>query len=94
MATLTRDVLNRLIDSQQYPCVSIYMPVSPAFPGEIENGPRFENLLRKAERELKVGYRTVQINELVARCREIVGEREFWCTGWRGWACFARRTWP
>lgn len=78
MARLSHDILNRLLEDHQYPCISIYMPVSAAFPGEKEDPVRYRDLLDKATEELRVGYPTVQIDELIGACRDLVGEREFW----------------
>lgn len=88
MPVLSREILNRLIDAHQYPCISIYMPVDPAFPGEMQNAPRFDDLLKKAGREMKSGYPNTLIEELCEKCRSLVGEREFWNRRMAGLAVF------
>jgi hypothetical protein len=79
MPRLSRDMLGRLLEAHQPPCISIYMPVSPAFPGELEDPVRFKDLPKRAEGELHAaGYRTTQVNELISACRDMVGGTEFW----------------
>lgn len=88
MPRLSREILNQLLESHQYPCISIYMPVSPAFPDEKENDPRYRDLLKRVEQELKVGYPATEVQQLMRKCRDAVGEREFWNHRLRGLAVF------
>jgi hypothetical protein len=88
MPVLSREILNQLIAPHRYPCISMYMPVDPAFPGEMQNRPRFEDLLTKAESEMKAGYANTLIRELGDKCRSLAGEREFWNSRLAGLAVF------
>lgn len=88
MPRLSRDDLGRLLEARQPPCISIYMPVSPAFPGELEDPVRFKDLLTRAEEELRAVFRATQVNELISACRGMVGGTEFWSQRLPGMAIF------
>jgi hypothetical protein len=88
MNQLRRDVLEQLLAPTPPPCISIYMPASPAFPGELEDDPRFDNLVREAESKLRSLYTPLQASQLIDRCRGEVGQRAFWAQCGLGLAVF------
>ena len=93
MPRLTRDLLDRLLEAHQPPCVSIYMPVSPAFPAELEDDKRFHDLLKRAEREVRGAYPALEVQRLMQKCRAAAGEREFWNKRLAGFALFCSPDW-
>ncbi len=79
MDLLNIDHLKDLIQKQQEPSVSIYMPTYRTGK-EVEQGPiRLKNLLNKAEKDLSErGVRSNEIREILQPAETLLGDNYFW----------------
>src|SRR5437588_5715793 len=81
---LSPDSFKELIGEHQPPCISLYMPADPAFPGEMENATRLRDMCHRAQRQLRKGYPSQDVRPLLDQCLQPTGlGREFW-NDWKG----------
>ena len=79
MNLLTRDELRTLIEIQENPCISIFMPTKRAGAEIQENPIRLKNLLRETEKRLlNNGLRASATTEFLEPIQELLKERPFW----------------
>lgn len=90
---LGADALEGLRADHRPPCVSIYMPVVTAFPGEMENGPRLRQFASEVKQQLVAGYSGAEsqsdIKAMLEQLRHLGDEeRAFWTRRLSGLAIF------
>jgi hypothetical protein len=89
MNLLTIDELKRLLEEQEDPCISLYMPTVRAGKEILQNPIRFKNLLKDAEEQLlQSGYRRTQIDSLLEPAYELLVNELFWQQQSDGFAMF------
>jgi hypothetical protein len=93
MTRTTKSDIMELIRHEGGPCVSIYMPATPAGPRVAQNRIRFKNLLADARRTIamRFGLRDREEEELLAPAEELLHGHEFWRRPREGLALFAGR---
>lgn len=89
MDLFTRDDLRLLIDQQQGPCVSLFMPTHRAGPAIRQDPIRLKNLLRAAEEQLAArGMRAADARALLSPARDLLDDELFWRHQREGLALF------
>lgn len=79
MDSITRNDIRRLINGEQEPCVSIYLPTHRAGVDTLQDPIRLKNLLRETEQQLKErGSQPSAIGDLLQPLQQLVDQREFW----------------
>jgi hypothetical protein len=79
MDFLTIDDLKRLVDEQEEPCISLYMPTIRAGREIRQNPIQFKNLLKDAEEQLlQSGYRRTEADSLLAPAYDLLNSEIFW----------------
>jgi hypothetical protein len=87
--SISRDDLRRLRDEAEPPCVSLYLPVSPARPDTQANVIRLKNLLREAEEGmLERGVARERAAEVLDPARALLDDVAFWQQPGEGLALF------
>jgi hypothetical protein len=78
MTLLSKDEIQRLTQTSQGPCVSIFMPTLRT--GDTQQNPiRFKNLLRSAEERLAGwGLGNGDFDSFLDPARRLIGDRSFW----------------
>jgi hypothetical protein len=66
MRTVTVREVRSIIDTQDHPCISIYMPTDGGPPGRNEDRIRWKNLVRSAARLLQTTYPAAWVKTLIA----------------------------
>jgi len=78
MNLISKDELRGLIEDQQSPCVSIYMPTHRKLEAQ-QDRIRFKNLLRRAEGGLlQLGLRSPEAAGLLEPARKLLDDAMFW----------------
>ncbi len=89
MDDFTREDLDRLLDAQGEPLVSVYMPLHPIRSEFQQDVIRLRNLLKDAEnRAQRRGMRTPEVKALTAEARALLDEAPFWRSEGKGLAMF------
>src|SRR5512140_3948861 len=89
MNILSRDDLRSLIDKQNGPCVSIFMPTHRAGRQVQQDPIRFKNLIRRAEEQLREqGVRSTDASALLKPTYKLLEDNEFWRHQSNGLAVF------
>ena len=79
MNIISRSELKTLMQKQEGPCVSIFMPTHRAGAEVQQNPIRLRNLLREAEdRLIASGLRALEVKELLTPAQGILGNGLFW----------------
>lgn len=79
MDSVTIDDLKALIERQDGPCVSLFMPTHRAGADTQQDPIRFRNLLRQAEERLLArGLRRPDVNALLEPARKLHADSAFW----------------
>jgi hypothetical protein len=78
MRKVTKNDLDRLLEIQQSPCISIYMPTERTYPGRQQGPVRFKNLLDRAESAIQRRYPANNTQPLLTRLRELEADNSFW----------------
>ena len=79
MNLISKEEIRTLIDQQEAPCMSLYMPTIRAGAQIQQNHIRFKNLLTRAERELsEQGMRKPEMNTLLKPAFETLNDEVFW----------------
>lgn len=79
MDNLSREDLNRLLETHGEWCISIYLPTVRAGQEMQQNGIRFKNLLRAAEERLrKLGLRAPDAERTLQEAQALEHDPEFW----------------
>jgi hypothetical protein len=79
MDYLTIEDLKRLVEEQQEPCLSLYMPSIRAGKEIRQNPIRFKNLLKDAEEQfLQAGYRRTDVDSLLEPAYDLLNNQQFW----------------
>ncbi|MFP3937632.1 MAG: hypothetical protein ACLFVW_04760 [Phycisphaerae bacterium] len=92
MELISQGELNSLLKEPGAPCASLYMPTHPAGPENRQDPIRYKNLLRKCEELFKqdsVGASEIQ--RLLERPRQLIGDAPFWRKQAGGLAVFIAR---
>lgn len=88
MRTLTAENFRDLLDKPIPPCISLYMPAMKGTPGAVENRPRFEALLSKAQTELERSFNEAQAAQLLQPFRDFASVDDNWRSTDEGLAVF------
>jgi hypothetical protein len=89
MNLLTIDDLRRLVEEQNEPCISLYMPTIRAGRDIRQNPIRFKNLLKEAEEQLlQSGHRRSEAKSLLDPAYELLNNEIFWQRQSDGFAMF------
>jgi len=79
MNILRRDDIEKLMDSYEGPCVSVFMPSHRGATESRQDQIRFKNLLREAEESLlESGLRHPQVNDLLEPVQMLLKDASFW----------------
>jgi len=71
--------IKKLIEKQNGPCVSIFMPTHRGGTESQQDQIRFKNLFRKAEQTLlKIGFRSQHVKEFMAPAQRLLMDAAFW----------------
>ncbi len=89
MNTFTLENLRTLLECQEGPCISIYLPTHTKG-GDTQQDPiRLKNLLKTAEEQLmQREMRTVSAKELLAPAQDLISDTRFWSHQSNGLAIF------
>jgi hypothetical protein len=88
MRRLNTDIPKQLVAEHQPPCISIYMPVVTAFPGEMENSIRLKDLGEKLRVQSQQAFSKHDVQPLLEKIRSLDAERGFWAGRKSGLAIF------
>jgi hypothetical protein len=92
LRVITKDDLKELIDGQQGPVLSLYLPTERVAVEPEENSLRLKNLLRSTERELlDEGLRRPEVSDLLDPLKRLLGDSNFWLHQLEGLALFRTR---
>lgn len=79
MKSLSKDELKALMNAQNPPCISLFMPTYRVGTEIQQNQIRFRNLLRQAEEELLAnGLRVSEVKKLLEPAQGLLGNVIFW----------------
>jgi hypothetical protein len=79
MDLLTTGTLKELIQIENNPCVSIYIPTFMRGAEAEQNGIRFKNAVRDTEKLLfEKGFRSLQVNDLLTPAKRLIEDTFFW----------------
>jgi hypothetical protein len=92
MALLTREELQKLIDVNEGPCVSLYIPTERAGRATRQNPIRFKNAMYAARNALQGrGMRKREADQFLAPARQLLEDADFWQQQADGLAAFVAR---
>ena len=79
MTILVSNDIKELLQKQEPPCVSIYLPTLTGGTDGNQNLVRFKNLLRRGEEELLArGMRKAQVEKLIEPARPLLVDSIYW----------------
>lgn len=88
MNHLTREALKSLAEIQDFPCISLYMPIQKAGTEVRQNPIRFKNLIRKIEEDLEnLGLESRDFMPILSKAQDL-DSAEFWESQDSGLAIF------
>ncbi len=89
MSELNREELQNLLDVQEKPCISIFIPTHKTGSETQQANIRLKNLLRDTETKLAdLGFKEKEIKELLKPAQQFVGDSLFWQHQQNGLALF------
>lgn len=89
MRFFSPEEITYLLEEDNHPCISIYLPTFEKGNEVEQNQIRYKNLLRQTTHNLeKYGYRQPQINQLMKPLQELLGDDLFWSHQQNGLAVF------
>lgn len=89
MPTLGPKYLRSLLQTQESPCVSIYMPTHRTYPENEQDPIRFKNLVKQVEESLAKAYAPRQTEEFRQKLQQLAGNALFWRQALDGLAVLA-----
>jgi hypothetical protein len=92
MKPLSAEYFQELLADQTPPCVSLYMPTERARPMAVQNGVRFDELLRLASHQLEKAFSESEAHTLLERFHELKRDNNFWTHMGSGLAVFGSPT--
>src|SRR5437762_1184535 len=78
MHSVTNRDLTALVNGQQPPCVSIYLPTRKGFPGNREGPLYFRSLVERAEESLSGKYPKATVDAVSNRLHHLIEDDIFW----------------
>ncbi|MEJ5276433.1 MAG: hypothetical protein WHU94_11030 [Thermogemmata sp.] len=78
MPILGPKYLRELLQAQEAPCVSIYLPTHRTYPDNEQDPIRFKNLVKQVEESLGKAYPQRQTEELRHKLHQLAGNALFW----------------
>jgi hypothetical protein len=78
MPTLGPKYLRTLLQAQEAPCVSIYLPTHRTYPENEQDPIRYKNLVKEAEESLAKAYAQRHTEELRQKLQQLAGNALFW----------------
>ena len=93
MDHLNREALRHLAQTQDDPCVSLFMPTYHVEAQLSQNAIRLKNLLREARRQLREeGYRDDDVDDILLPANILLERADAWSASSEGMAVFMTRT--
>jgi hypothetical protein len=78
MPILGSKYLRELLQAQESPCVSIYLPTHRTYPDNEQDPIRFKNLVKQVEESLSKAYPQRQTEELRQKLQQLANNALFW----------------
>ncbi|RPI73109.1 MAG: hypothetical protein EHM47_06770 [Ignavibacteriales bacterium] len=78
MDILRKDDIRKLLENNNYPSVSIFIPTHKEWNGMNQDKTRYRNLLNKTEKNLSEFMREKELNKYLKQAKELLNDSEFW----------------
>lgn len=80
------DQIKKLLQSQEPPCLSIYLPTHRRHPGNQQDPIRYKNLVKQLDAALEAHYPKADAEALLTPFLALAADAEFWNHTWDGLA--------
>jgi hypothetical protein len=78
MPPFANGYLVSLLQTQESPCISIYLPTERTYPASQQSPIRYRNLVDQAEESLRMKYTGAQVRKLMEPFRAVAEDLVFW----------------
>ncbi len=86
---VSHEVIQKLLNVQAEPCLSLYMPTHQSHPDNAQDPIRFQNLLKELEASLLLKYDKATTKEHLAPLEKLSQDTSFWNHTTKGLAVFS-----
>lgn len=89
MELLTKKLIQELLEADQAPCLSLYMPTHRKHPENLKDIILFKNLVRQIKESLMQKYSAGEVNDYLKPLENLADDDDFWSHTFEGLAVFS-----
>ncbi len=89
MNLLTKELIQELLNVDQMPCLSLYMPTHRSHPANLQDTTRFKNLVKQLEASLLQKYSAIEVQKHLEPFESLGNDNSFWNHTMDGLAVFS-----
>ena len=89
MELLTKKLIQELLEADQAPCLSLYMPTHRKHPENLKDIILFKNLVRQIKESLMQKYSAGEVNDYLKPLENLADDDSFWNHTFEGLAVFS-----
>jgi hypothetical protein len=91
MEKLTKELIQELLEADQSPCLSLYMPTHKQHPENLQDKILFDNLVRQMEESLMQKYSAGEVKKHLEPVKALVDDNDVWEHTFDGLAVFSAK---